>query len=104
MARNLRQDNKAAARSEAAEMLAIAALSFLAAEPEHLGRFLAVTGVDPSGLRAAARDRGFLSGVLDYFSSEEPLLLAFAQQQGVDPAEIERARGALGGLWERDVP
>jgi hypothetical protein len=42
--------------------------------------------------------------VLDHFSSNEPLLIAFAQHQGIDPTEIERARALLGGVWERDIP
>ena len=92
------------ARREAAEALAIAALTFLASEPEHLGRFLAATGIGPDRIRDAARDARFLSGVLDHFSADEKLLVAFAEQVGVDPSEIERAREALGGVWQRDTP
>ena len=98
------RSSKARVRREAAEALAVAALSFLASEPEHLGGFLAATGVGPDQLRKAARDRSFLSGVLDHFSGNEPLLIAFAQHDGVDPTEIERARATLGGAWERDLP
>jgi len=98
--RNRRTD----ARRERAQELAIAALSFLASEPEHLGGFLAATGVGPDQIRQAARDPNFLSGVLDHFSGNEALLIAFAQHAGIDPTEIERARAALGGLWERDIP
>ena len=84
--------------------LAIAALAYLASEPEHLGGFLAATGIGPDQIRSAARDAEFLSGVLDYFSGDEALLVAFAKEQGIDPNELERARAALGGVWERDVP
>ena len=104
MAREKIRSSKDRTRRQAAEALAVAALSFLASEPEHLGGFLAATGVGPDQIRTAARDRSFLSGVLDHFSENEPLLIAFAQQQGIDPTEIERARATLGGLWERDVP
>ncbi len=89
---------------EAAQSLAVAALSFLAAEPEHLGGFLATTGIGPNEIREASRDPGFLGGVLDHLSGDEALLIAFARQQGIDPAEIERARAALGRVWEPDVP
>jgi hypothetical protein len=92
------------ARREAAEALAVAALSFLAAEPEHLGAFLAATGIGPQDIRAAARDPHFLGGVLDHFATDESLLLAFARHQDIDPNEIGRARAALGGDWERDLP
>jgi hypothetical protein len=98
------RSSKDRARREAAEALAVAALSFLASEPEHLGGFLAATGVGPDQIRKAARDRNFLTGVLDHFSGNEPLLIAFAQHAGVDPTEVERARVVLGGFWERDVP
>src|SRR5262245_20199809 len=85
-------DRQNEARREAAQALAIAALTYLAAEPEHLGGFLAATGIGPDQIRKAAGDPEFLSGVLDYFSGDEPLLIAFAKDQQIDPAEIERAR------------
>jgi hypothetical protein len=91
-------------RRDAADALAIAALSFLAADPERLGRFLAISGIGPERLREAARDEGFLAGVLDHFCGDERLLLDFARANGIEPAEIERARATLGGAWERDVP
>jgi uncharacterized protein DUF3572 len=91
-------------RREAAEALAVAALSFLASEPEHLGNFLAASGMGPNDIRNAAHDPDFLSGVLDHFSSNEALLIAFSQHAAIDPTEVERARHVLGGVWERDVP
>jgi hypothetical protein len=97
-------DNGAAGRRDAAEALAVAALGFLAAEPEQLGRFLESSGIAPDAIRDAARQAGFLAGVLDHFVADEPLLLAFAHQQQIDPAEVERARATLGGVWERDLP
>jgi Protein of unknown function (DUF3572) len=92
------------ARREAAQALAVAGLAYLASEPEHLGGFLAATGIGPDDIRKASRDPSFLAGVLDHFSGNEPLLIAFAQHQGIDPTEVERARAELGGLWERDTP
>ena len=80
-----------------AETLAVAALSFLAEEPERLGRFLAVTGLEPENLRAAAGTPGFLPGVLDHLIGDETLLLDFAAQQGIDPSEIPAARAVLPG-------
>ena len=104
MKRSKPRSSKDRARREAAEALAVAALGFLASEPEHLGGFLAASGVSPDQIRQAARDRTFLTGVLDHFSGNEPLLIAFAQHAGIDPTEVERARAALGGVWERDMP
>jgi hypothetical protein len=84
--------------------LAIQALTFLAEEPERLGRFLAMTGIEPAQIRAAAREPGFLAGVLEHMLGDESLLIAFATSAGIDPAEVARARAAMGRRWERDVP
>jgi hypothetical protein len=83
-------------RRDAAESLAIQALSFLAGEPERLARFLALTGIGPERIRAAAATPGFLAGVLDHVASEEALTVAFAGAAGVEPGEIARARRVLG--------
>lgn len=88
---------RSAITAEVAETLAIQALAFLAGEPESLRRFLAITGIGPEEIRVAARGPQFLVGVLDYLASDEPLLVAFAAQIGVDPAEVVRASAVLGG-------
>jgi hypothetical protein len=88
-----------------AEALAIQALTFIADDGERLGRFLAVTGIGPSEIRAAAHEPGFLGGVLDYIASDERLIANFASEAGLDPADVERSRAMLAGnRWERDVP
>ncbi len=89
---------------EAAEELAIQALTFIAGDSERLGRFLAITGIGPAQIRAAAQEPGFLIGVLDHLAGDERLLSAFAAETGVDPAQIGKALAALGGHWERDIP
>ncbi len=89
---------------EAAEGLAIQALTFIAGDGERLGRFLATTGIGPAQIRAAAHEPGFLVGVLDYLAGDERLLSAFAAETGNDPAHVGKALAALGGHWERDIP
>lgn len=90
---------------QAAEALAIQALTYLGNDPERLGRFLSLSGLGPQSLRAAAQETGFLAGVLDHIASDEQLLLDFATQTGFSPPDIDRARRVLGsGDWERDVP
>ena len=98
--------NKAPGRSrESAESLAIQALNFLATEPQRLSRFLALSGLAPELIRAAAADSGFLAGVLAHLGEDESLLVAFAAEAGVTPAEVDRARRTLAdGDWEREVP
>ena len=90
--------------TRAASALAIAALGYLAGDPELLSRFLALTGIDPDSIRSAADEPGFLAGILDYVAGDERLLLAFATHAGVGTEEIETARQALGADWERDMP
>jgi hypothetical protein len=108
MAKRQRSDARSGVRKEregAATSLAITALSFIAAEPERLGRFLALSGIGPESIRAAARDPAFLVGVLDHLCNDETILLAFAEQNDIDPQEVMRAREALAGPgWERETP
>jgi hypothetical protein len=89
---------------EAAEGLAIQALTFIAGDGERLGRFLATTGTGPAEIRVAAREPGFLIGVLDHLAADERLLTAFAAEAGVDPSDIGKALAALGGHWEPETP
>ena len=93
--------DSAEAQTAAAE-LAIAALTFIAGEPERMGRFLALTGIGPGSIRDAAREPNFLLGVLDHVASDEALLRAFADYSGVDPGDVERAHHALAGSPPRE--
>ena len=92
------------AMRETAEMLAIQALGFIAAEPERLEAFLGATGLTLERLRESATQPDFLAGVLEHMLADESLLLAFADSAAIDPAAVARARNALGGNWERDLP
>ncbi len=92
-------------RREAAESLAIQALNFLAEDPARLARFLALSGLDPGSIRSAAAESGFLAGVLEHLGNDEALLVAFAADAGVRPAEVNQARRILSGHdWEREMP
>ena len=89
----------------AAEQLAIQALAYLAGEPERLGRFLALSGLGPETIRAAAHDSQFLAGVLDHIAGDDGLLAAFAEHVQVAPAQVMQARAVLAGQpWERETP
>jgi hypothetical protein len=89
----------------AAEALAVAALGFIASEPERLGRFLAMTGIGPDSIRAAAREPQFLLGVLDHLAADEPLLLAFAAENSIPANAVIKARDTIARRrWERDTP
>jgi hypothetical protein len=82
---------------EAAEHVAIQALTFIANDGERLGRFLAVTGIGPTEIRAAAREPRFLAGVLEHLAGDEKMLLEFAKSADIDPVTVMFALEALGG-------
>jgi uncharacterized protein DUF3572 len=89
----------------AAESLAIQALSYLAEEPARLADFLRASGIGPETIRRAAREPAFLAGVLDHLASDESLVLDFARHAGIDAGAIAPARAALGtGGREREMP
>jgi hypothetical protein len=90
---------------EAAEALAIQALTFIAADGERLGRFLAMTGIGPAEIRSASREPGFMLGVIEFLGGDDALLTAFAAEYGFEPTDIGKAAMVLGGgQWERGVP
>ena len=80
-----------------AESIAIAALGWLASERELFERFCAVSGIDPSEIRTAAAEPGFLAGVLQFIAAHEPTLARFSLEAGVGAAEVLPAIAALPG-------
>jgi hypothetical protein len=88
---------RGATASADAESLAVEALGFMAADPELLSRFLAITGIEAADIRAAASQRGFLAGVLAFIAAHEPTLVAFAAAASRQPAAILTAMHALPG-------
>lgn len=78
-----------------AEQIAVQALGFLASDPQLLNRFLALTGIQASQIRAAAQEPGFLAGVLTFFLAHEPSLMLLSEAIEVEPAAIRAAARAL---------
>jgi Protein of unknown function (DUF3572) len=90
---------------EVAEIVAVQALSFIAADPERLGLFLAESGIGPETLRTAAADPQFLSSVLDFVLRDDATVKAFATACELHPTNIAAAHQVLGDPhWGRDVP
>jgi len=81
--------------AEEAQSIAISALGFIAGDAELLPRFLAITGIEAASIRQAAREPGFLAGVLDFLLAHEPSLMRFAAETGIDPASVAAARRRL---------
>jgi hypothetical protein len=89
---------------EFGQSLAASALAFLAADPERLDRFLALTGLGPHNLRNAAKDPAFLGSVLEYMLGDEELLVRFAAESDLEPETIALAHQALCGPVRFDDP
>ena len=83
---------------EAAEALALQALTYIAGDGERLGAVPGRNRPRPGrDSRAPPREPGFLPGVLDYLAGDEALLTGFAQEAGFDPFDVGKARLVLGG-------
>ena len=65
---------------DAAQSLAIVALAYLSQTPDLMQRFLALTGIEASQIREAAREPHFFAGVLKFFAAHEPTLSHFAKR------------------------
>ncbi len=70
--------------------LAVRLIVFLSGRQDDLERFLAASGMEAGELRSNIVDAGFQQGLLDYVMGNEPLLLAFCEETGDDPAHIAR--------------
>jgi hypothetical protein len=84
------------------DKMALETLSFLAEDPDRLGRFFDLTGLTLQTLRAAAGTPRFDASLLDYLGSDVVLLRAFAERHGYDPGEVDAARVALSGRGDFD--
>lgn len=80
-----------------AEILALKALTYLAGLDEMMDRFSALSGIAAGDLIDRAGDAEMLSGVLDFFLSDEGLLTEFCEVHEIDPETPAQARLALPG-------
>lgn len=85
-------------KNEEAGDLALKLLTFLASDPDLIGRFMALTGLSPQDLRQSLSDPAFQAGVLDFALQDESLLIAFAANAGLKPDAVMRARAKLPGF------
>jgi hypothetical protein len=76
---------------ERAEILALEALAWLAADEGGIARFLAASGVDMADLREAAGSPGLAVAILNFLLLHEDLLLAFCESNGSSVTTLHRA-------------
>lgn len=88
-------------RSEKAETslatLADACLGYLAENPEELLAFMQYAGLDPDTLRRSVGSPALQRGLVDYFASNEPILLALCANMSMSPDQFMR-------VWHRLNP
>ena len=82
---------------EQAEAIGLAALGFLAEEPQRLGRFLSLSGMDPGDLSARAVEPHLQAALLYHILGVETLLLVFTADKRIDPKQVAPARALLAG-------
>lgn len=80
-----------------AASLADACLGYLAENPEELLAFMQYAGLDPAALRGSVGTPALQHGLIDYFASNEPILLALCANAGFLPEQFMR-------VWHRLNP
>lgn len=87
---------------ESAQMLALRALAWLAADAERIGGFMAATGAGPAELAARAQDADFQLAILDFLLMDDRQVIAFCDDEGLPYTAPLSARAALPGGAEPD--
>ncbi|MGV8830732.1 MAG: DUF3572 family protein [Devosia sp.] len=65
-------------------------LSYLVENPEELLAFMQHAGLDPDALRGAIGTPALQRGLVDYFASNEPILLALCANSAILPEDFMR--------------
>lgn len=85
---------------EAAQVLALQALGWLATEDEIFPLFLNASGASLADLRARAAEAEFQGAVLDFLLQDDRWVIAFCDSQGHPYTAPQAARRALPGGGE----
>ena len=75
-------------------VLADLCLGQLAEDPAQLAEFMGFAGYDPTALRRAVGTAQLANGLIDYFASNEPLLLSLCANNAFKPEDFMR-------VWHR---
>ena len=72
-------------------------LAFMAENSDELLRFMDFAGYDPASLRVSVGSLQLQRGLIDYFASNESILLALCANAGITPEQFMR-------VWARQNP
>jgi Protein of unknown function (DUF3572) len=78
-----------------ATALGLQALTWVLSDDARASRLLALTGLEPEGIRARIGDPAMLGAVLAFLESHEPDLIACADALGVKPQSLIAAQERL---------
>jgi hypothetical protein len=78
-----------------ASALALQALAWTLGDDSRASRLLALTGLEPEGIRLRIGDPAMLGAVLAFLESHEPDLIACAEAIGVKPQKLITAQERL---------
>ncbi len=82
---------------EAAEIIGIKALTWLAGNDELMPVFMGASGAAVDDFRQQASDPAFLGSVLDFLLMDDAWIMAFCDAENLKYDEPMRARAALPG-------
>lgn len=76
--------------SQSAELseISVEVLIWLASQPDHLGRFLELSGIRADQIRAQVDNRAFQQGLVNFIMSHEPDLIEFCTAREVKPERV----------------
>ena len=60
----------------------------LVEDPSQLAEFMGFSGYDPTALRRAVGTQQLAHGLIDYFASNEPLMMTLCANHGLKPEEF----------------
>lgn len=83
--------------ADAAEVLGLKALAWLAGNEDLLPTFLGSTGTNEDDLRARAADPAFLGAVLDFLMMDDAWVVGFCDANTIPYEHVMPARAALPG-------
>ena len=83
------------AKPNDAEALALAALAATLTDARRAERFLSLTGLSPDGIRSRLTDPTLLAACIAFLEGHEPDLLSVAEDVGVRPDDLLRAKAEL---------
>lgn len=84
-------------QQDAAELIALKVLGWLASDEEIFPVFLGSSGISAGELKARATEVEILTAVLDFVTMDDIWVNACAEATGLDPHDPLRARQALPG-------